>query len=110
MPMIIGWGLGWVFPLVIMNDTGSVSRIVEYTGVGTHSAVPLRKGADIMKGITKYVGLDEVGLEIEGDPDLKASIRRAKDDIHMGRVYSTEEAFRLLDEGLDGEPHDSMVA
>lgn len=45
--------------------------------------------------------LNEVGLEIEGDPDLKASIRRAKEDIREGRVYSTEEAFRLLDEGLD---------
>ena len=44
---------------------------------------------------------NEVGLEIEGDPDLKASIRRAKEDIRRGRVYSIEEAFRLLDEGLD---------
>ena len=45
--------------------------------------------------------LNEVDLEIEGDPDLKASIRRAKKDIRMGRVYTTEEAVRLLDEGLD---------
>ena len=34
--------------------------------------------------------LDEVGLEIEGDPDLKASIRRAKEDIRTGRVYMSE--------------------
>ena len=44
---------------------------------------------------------NEVGLEIEGDPDLKASICHAKEDIREGRVYSTAEAFRLLDEGLD---------
>lgn len=46
--------------------------------------------------------LNEVGLDIEGDPDLKVSIRRAKEDIRAGRVYSTDEALRLLDEGLDG--------
>lgn len=45
--------------------------------------------------------LNEVGLEIEGGLDLKASIRRAKEDIREGRVYSTVEALRLLDEGLD---------
>ena len=45
--------------------------------------------------------LNDVGLEIEGDLNLKASIRRAKDDIREGRVYTTEEAFRLLEEGLD---------
>ncbi len=45
--------------------------------------------------------LNEVGLEIEGDPNLKASIRRAKEDTREGRAYSTEEAFRLLDEGVD---------
>lgn len=45
--------------------------------------------------------LNDVGVEIEGDPDLKASIRRAKEDIRMGRVYTAEGALRLLDEGLD---------
>ena len=45
--------------------------------------------------------LNDVSVEIEGDADLKASIRRAKEDIREGRVYSTEEAFRLLDEGVD---------
>lgn len=45
--------------------------------------------------------LNEVGWDIEEDPELKASIRRAKEDIRMGRVYTTEEAMQLLDEGLD---------
>lgn len=45
--------------------------------------------------------MNEVGLEIEGDPDLQASIRRAKEDIRMGRLYSSGEALRLLDEGRD---------
>ena len=43
--------------------------------------------------------MNEVGLEIEADPELKGSIERAKQDIKAGRVYSTEEANKMLENG-----------
>lgn len=43
--------------------------------------------------------MNEVGLEIESDPELKASIQRAKEDIKAGRVYSTDEAIEMLERG-----------
>ncbi|KPV43978.1 hypothetical protein [Alicyclobacillus ferrooxydans] len=47
--------------------------------------------------------MNEVGLEIEVDAELKASIARAKQDIKAGRVYSTEEALEMLERG-EAEP------
>nr|WP_274436662.1 hypothetical protein [Alicyclobacillus sp. ALC3] len=41
----------------------------------------------------------EIEQEIENDPELKASIDRAKQDIKAGRVYSTEEAIKMLEHG-----------
>ena len=49
--------------------------------------------------ITRLPFLNEIGLEIESDPELKASITRAKQDIQAGRVYSTEDALALLERG-----------
>jgi len=46
--------------------------------------------------------MNEIGLEIESDPALKASIERAKQDIKAGRVYSTEEAIEMLERGEFG--------
>ena len=43
--------------------------------------------------------LNEIGLDIEGDPGLKASIERAKQDIKAGQVFSTEEAIEMLERG-----------
>lgn len=43
--------------------------------------------------------MNDIGLEIEADPELKASIGRAKQDIKAGRVYSTEEAIEMLERG-----------
>lgn len=49
--------------------------------------------------IARLPFLNEVGLEIESDPALKASIERAKQDIKAGRVYSTEDAIEMLERG-----------
>lgn len=43
--------------------------------------------------------MNDIGLEIEADPELKASIGRAKQDIKSGRVYSTEDAIEMLERG-----------
>lgn len=40
---------------------------------------------------------NEVELEIETDPNLKASIDRPKNDIEARRVYSTEDAVKMLE-------------
>ncbi len=49
--------------------------------------------------IARLPFLNEVGLEIESDPELKASIERAKQDIKAGRVYSTADATEMLERG-----------
>lgn len=49
--------------------------------------------------IARLPFLNEIGLEIESDLELKASIERAKQDIRAGRVYSTEEAIAWLERG-----------
>ena len=44
--------------IVIMNDTAPISHVVDYTESIQNSAEPHTKGADTMKSITKFVGLD----------------------------------------------------
>lgn len=79
-----------------------------------HSVVDDENTIVVVDGVPYLIArlplLNEVGLEIEGNINLKASIRRAKDDIRQSRVYTTEEAFKLLDEGLTGDFRDSLVA
>lgn len=49
--------------------------------------------------IARLPFLNDIGLEIESDPQLKASIERAKQDIKAGHVYSTEDAIQMIERG-----------
>ena len=43
--------------------------------------------------------LNEVQFDIESDPSLADEIEEANRDIAEGRVYTTEEAIRMLERG-----------
>jgi len=49
--------------------------------------------------ITRLPFLNEVQFDIESDPSLAAEIEEANRDIAEGRVYTTEEAIRMLERG-----------
>ena len=82
-----------------MNDTGPISHVVDYTESIENSAEPHTKGADTMKSITKFVGLDvskekiavAVADEGRGEPRF------------IGMFPHTVEAVRNLVRQLDGE-------
>ncbi len=65
--------------------------------IGDENTIVLVDGTPYL--VARLPFLNEVGLEIEADPELKASIERAKQDIKAGRVYSTEEAIEMLERG-----------
>ena len=67
---------------------------------GDENTIVLVDGAPYL--VARLPLMNEVGLEIESDPELKASIERAKQDIKAGRVYSTEEAIEMLERGEVG--------
>lgn len=43
--------------------------------------------------------LNEVQFDIESDPSLAAEIKEANKDIAEGRIYTTEEAIKMLERG-----------
>lgn len=65
--------------------------------IGDENTIVLVDGTPYL--VARLPLMNEVGLEIESDPELKASIERAKQDIKAGRVYSTEEAIEMLERG-----------
>lgn len=65
--------------------------------VGDENTIILVDGTPYL--VARLPIINEVGLEIETAPELKASIDRAKQDIKAGRVYSTEEAIEMLESG-----------
>ncbi|WP_258110952.1 hypothetical protein [Alicyclobacillus sp. SP_1] len=65
--------------------------------VGDENTIVLVDGTPCL--VARLPLMNEVGLEIESDRELKASIERAKQDIKAGRVYSTEEAIEMLERG-----------
>lgn len=65
--------------------------------IGDENTIVLVDGTPYL--VARLPFMNEIGLEIESDPELKASIERAKQDIKAGRVYSTEEAIKMLERG-----------
>ena len=65
--------------------------------VGDENTIIIVDGTPYL--VARLPFLNEIGIDIEGDPGLKASIERAKQDIKAGRVYSTEEAIEMLERG-----------
>ncbi|MHB1682744.1 MAG: hypothetical protein ACYCYO_07955 [Bacilli bacterium] len=49
--------------------------------------------------ITRLPIINEVQFDIESDPSLATEIEEANRDIAEGRVYTTEEAIRILASG-----------
>lgn len=49
--------------------------------------------------IARLPVLNEVQFDIESDPSLAAEIEEANRDIAEGRVFTTEEAIRMLERG-----------
>jgi len=49
--------------------------------------------------IARFPIFNEVQFDIESDPSLAAEIEQANKDIVEGRVYTTEEAIRMLERG-----------
>jgi hypothetical protein len=65
--------------------------------IGDENTIVLVDGTPYL--VARLPFMHEIGSEIETDPELKASIERAKQDIRAGRVYSTEEAIEMLERG-----------
>ena len=63
--------------------------------IGDENTIVLVDGTPYL--VARLPFMNEIGLEIGVDRELKASIERAKQDVKAGRVYSTEEAIEMLE-------------